>query len=533
MLKSVRIKVMIRKIIQESVKKSISNLQKEGIFDKFEVVPQISRSPKDSNFGDYSTNVSLEISKLIKENPIKVAQRITDNLNVDIYSKVEIASPGFINFYIKEEIFKKELQRILKEKEKFGNLNQKKERIQVEFISANPTGPLHVGNSRGGPFGDVLANILKKAGFYVEKAYYLNDYGSQIETLGHSVLKDEKAKYAGEYIEELRKELKPFLNIDAYKLGKEASKIILKKIIRKSVKDLKIKYDEWFSESDLYKKGKVDKAIKRLEDKGLTYQKEGALWFKSKDFSDNRDRVLVKSNKEKTYLAGDIAYHLYKFEDKKFDTAINIWGADHMGDIDGLMSAMEALGHKNKLQIILLQFVTLFEGKQKMKMSKRKGTYITLDYLLEKVPADVVRFFFLSKSSNTHLNFDIKLAMEQSSKNPIYYVQYAYARICSILRKTKSKEEFKSSFCEEELNLAKDLLRLEEVIEDCANDYQIHRITQYSLDLASSFHKFYKNCKVLCEDKRTEKARIGLVKATEIVLKNTLDLMGISSPCKM
>jgi arginyl-tRNA synthetase len=487
--------------------------------------------PENQKYGDYSTNIALKL----KRNP----REIVEKLNSSLFEKIEIAGPGFINFFLSKEYLQKQIRVILKEKEEFGKLNiGRNKKIQVEFISANPTGPLTIGNARGGPFGDVLGNVLKRAGFKVEKAYYINDYGMQILALGHSVLKDNQAQYKGDYIDYLNKKIK---ETDAYKAGEKAAKIIIEEMIKKTVERMGIKYDEWFSEKELHKKSEVDKVLNFLERKGLIYEKEGAKWFKATRYGDRRDRVIVKADGWKTYLAGDIAYHRYKFEKKKFDKVINIWGADHAGDVAGLLAALEALGHKNKLDIILLQFVTLFEKKEKIKMSKRKGIYLTMDELLDKIPLDVIRFFFLQKSADNHLNFDLDLAREQSEKNPVYYVQYAFARICSILRKGK-KQELKIKVMTRnlkllnhlsELNLIKQLIRLPEVIEDTAKDYQVQRIPQYSLDLATAFHQFYRDCRVLSEDKNLTQARLNLVLATKIVLKNTLDLMGISAPEKM
>ena len=275
-----------------------------------------------------------------------------------------------------------------------------------------------------------------------------------------------------------------------------------------------------------------------LKEKGLVYKQDGAKWFKSKQFGDERDRVVIKKDRNKTYLAGDIALHDYKFKDKKFDKVINIWGADHHGDVPGLMAGVEALGYKDKLQIILLQFVTILDKGEKQKMSKRAGLYVLMDELLNKVGKDAVRFFFLQKSPDTHLNFDLKLAKEQSSKNPVFYVQYAYARIHSILAKSKIKNQeskllFENLNKEEEINLIKQLIKFPEIIEDIAKDYQVQRLPYYSIELANAFHRFYENCKVLDKNEKIAQARISLIKATKIVLKNTLKLMGISAPEKM
>jgi len=569
---------MVREEIKKLLENSIKKLWAEKIFPKFDI-PEIKlEHPEEKIHGDYSTNVAMMIAKQINKNSLEIAGNLKSKILGDqpkagrmwwvgcslksgLFDKVETAKPGFINFFLSKEYLQKQVEEILKKGEKFDQLNiGKGKKVQVEFISANPTGPLTVGNARGGPFGDTLGNVLKKAGFKVEKAYHINDYGMQVLTLGHSVLKDSEAQYKGDYIDYLHQIIK---DEDPYKAGQKAVKIIVEEMIKKTVDRMGIKYDEWSSEMEFHKSGAVDKALELLKKKELIYEKEGALWFKSSQFGDERDRVVVKADGWKTYLAGDIAYHQYKFEKKKFDKVINIWGADHYGDVPGLQAIVTALGHKDKLDIILLQFVTLLEKGEKLKMSKRKGIYVTMDELLDKVGPDVVRFFFLQKSADTHLNFDLSLAKEQSEKNPVYYIQYAHARICSILQKLKiknqafiyeseGKEEGKALFAYEklktriknlgllnhpsELALIKRLIQFPEIIEDTAKDYQVQRIPQYSVDLATVFHQFYRDCRVLpdlIEIRSLSEARLALVLATKTILKNTLNLMGISAPEKM
>jgi len=533
---------MIREKISKLIQKSIKELQKEGTFPEFEV-PEIEvEYPKEKAHGDYSTNITMVIAKLIKKEPMEIATLLgsrVQGLGSRFFEKVEVAEPGFINFFLSKEYLQQQVGEILKQGEKFGNLKTGKDKkLQVEFISANPTGPLTVGNSRGGPFGDTLGNVLKKAGFEIEKAYYINDYGMQILALGHSVLKDSEAKYKGDYIDHLNKIIK---EKDTYKAGEKAAKIIIKEMIKGTTDRMGIKYDKWISETKLHNLSFVEKILEILKKKNLLYEKEDALWFKSSKFGDERDRVLVKKDGWKTYLAGDIALHYYKFEKKKFDKVINIWGADHAGDVPGLQAGVSAIGHTGKLDIILLQFVTLFEKKERLKMSKRLGIYVTMDELLNEVGIDVARFFFLQKSADTHLNFDLNLAKEQSEKNPVYYVQYAHARICSILKKCQMKNEkfkmkiqnLKSLNHPSELELMKQLIKFPEVIEDTAKDYQVQKIPQYALDLAAVFHRFYRDCRVLTENGSLRKARLALVLVTKIVLKNILDLMGISAPEKM
>ena len=526
-------------LIRNEIRKIVKNsLKKEGLVD-FEF--QILKS-KEKKHGDYSLNIALEIGKKQKINPLDIAEKMKLRLEKEgkkVFEKVEVLPPGFINIFLNHKCFEKLIDEVLRKREAFGNLDLgKKQKIQVEFISANPTGPLTIGNARGGPFGDTLANVFKKAGFATEKAYYINDYGNQITALGHSVLKDDKAKYTGEYIDFLNNRIEN--ETDPYKIGKWASYIILKEVIRATVEKMNIFYNEWFSETWLYENKRVNKVLEFLKKNNLTYESEGAVFFKAKEFGDNRDRVLIKSDGKATYLAGDIAYHEYKFKDKKFDRVINVWGADHAGDVKGLESGVEALGFKGKLETILLQFVTIEQNGEQVKMSKRLGTYITMDDLLNDVPVDVVRFFFLQKSANTHLNFNLELALEESDKNPVYYVKYAHARICSVLRNSGIKiERIKKAKHisllkeEAELNLMKEILKFEEIVEDTAKDYSVHRLPQYALDLASAFHKFYNDCKIITEDKKISQARIELTLASKFALSNILSLMGISSPEKM
>jgi len=524
---------MIRQEIIKLIEDSVKEVQ--GSLPDFKIDKVAIERPGQKIHGDYSTNVALKIAKDIKKNPIEIAKLIRDHLRdkkSKLFDKIEVVKPGFVNFFLSKDYLGKQLEKVIKEKERFGELKiGKGKRVQVEFISANPTGPLTVANARGGPFGDVLGNVFKKAGFEVEKAYYINDCGMQILALGHSVLKDKEARYKGEYIDYLNKIIK---EKDPYRAGEKAAKIIVEEMLKGTAQKLRIKYDEWFSEKSLHESGEIDKIIEYFRKKDLAYEKEGALWFKSSNYGDERDRVLVKSDGSKTYLAGDAAYHKYKFEKKKFDKVINIWGADHYGDVPGLKAVVAALGHEGKLDIVILQFVTLLEKGKKMRMSKRKGIYVTMDELLNKIDVDVIRFFSLQKSANTHLNFDISLAKEQSEKNPVYYVQYAYARICSILEKAK-KEKIELIKLEHssEIDLAKHLIKFPEVVEDTVKDYQVHRIPQYSRELAESFHHFYANCKVLGEEKELQESRLALVLATKYVLKNTLKLMGISAPEKM
>ena len=485
-------------------------------------------SSASGNFGDYSTNVAMRLKK--------PAQEFSQKLGSDLFEKIEVADPGFINFFLSKEYLQKQVSPILKEKERFGQLKiGKSQKINVEFISANPTGPLTLGNGRGGFWGDVLTNVLNKAGYQAKREYYINDTGEQIKKLGHSVLNDVEAVYQGRYIEELRKKIK---GNDPEKIGQSAAKIILQEMIKPTIKKMKIKFNVWFSEKTLYQKKEVDKVLDTLKKKKLSYESEGALWFRSTQFGDDKDRVLIKEGGEKTYLASDVAYLKNKFT-RGFQKLIFFWGADHYGYVARIKAAAEALGYKKEqINIIVMQLVRLIREGQEVRMAKRTGTYVTLDELIDEVGLDVTRFFFLARGADTHLNFDLALAKEQSENNPVYYIQYAHARICSILSKSKvsnskSKINYKLLYHPAEMKLIKQLIKLPEIIEDTAKDYQVQRLPQYATELATTFHQFYRDCQVLSKNIHLARARLSLVSATQIVLKNTLSLMGIFAPEKM
>jgi arginyl-tRNA synthetase len=504
---------MIREEIEKLIKKAVKNLYKK------EVKVRVER-PTEAVYGDYATNVAMAL----KKNP----QEIANTIKADIFEKVEVKN-GFINFFISKKYLQQKIESILKEKDKFGSLKiGKGKKINVEFISSNPTGPLHIGNGRGGFYGDVLANVLDKAGYKSFREYYVNDMGRQIEILKNS-LEGRQPAYPGPHIENLKK--RKIRDVE------KAIKIILEEYIKPVIERIGIKYDKWFFESELYKKKEVDEILNFLKKNNLIYEKEGATWFKSTKFGDDKDRVLIKKLEKETYFLSDIAYLKNKFE-RGFDFLILFLGAEHHGYTPRLKAAAKALGYNSdNVKPIIMQLVKLFERGKEVKMSKRTGIYVTLDELIDEVGKDVARFFFLARSSGSHLNFDLDLAKQQSEKNPVYYIQYAHARICSIFKKTKNikpkaknLELLKHS---SELALMKQLIRLPEIVEDASKDYQVQRLPQYAIDLATIFHQFYRDCRVISDNKELAQARLSLVLATKIVLKNTLDLMGISAPEKM
>ncbi len=532
---------MIRDEVTNLIKKAIKKLREEKKLADFKI-PEIKvEHPREKSHGDYSTNIALEIGKIVKKDPIKIAKQFKEAFGKvatkPLFERIEVVAPGFINFTIFQKILIKKLKKILEEKEKYGKAKKgKRKKVNIEFISANPTGPLTLGNGRGGFCGDVLSNVLEKAGYKVTREYYINDVGEQIRKLGLSVAGKEK-HYKGDYVKELRKKIKPKKDSDPSEIGKKAAEIILKEMIKPTVKKMGIKFNKWFSEESLYKKDKLKNVLSYiLKRKNLVYEKDGALWFKSTQFGDDKDRVVKRSDETPTYFLSDIAYLKNKFE-RGFDKLIYFFGADHAGYIKRIKAATEALGYKKEqLEIIIMQLVRLILKGKEVRMSKREGNFVTLDELIDEVGVDAARFFFLRRTAGSHLNFNLNLAKEQSEKNPVYYVQYAHARICSILRKAKRKPknpDFASLNQPAEIELVKQLLYFPEIIEDTAEDYQVQRLPQYTFDLAEAFHKFYEKCPVLTEKKKLTEARLGLVEACKIILKNTLDLMGISAPKKM
>ena len=538
-------------MIRQEIAKLVKQAAKEAGF----TVPQVVKIdyPADERYGDYSTNFALKTAKTVKLLPKEIAHNLRShilNLQPNLFEKIEVAEPGFLNFFVLKEYLQNQIREILKQKEKYGNLEIGRKKINIEYCSANPTGPLHLGHGRGAFWGDVLANVLQKAGHKATREYFINDYGRQVSLLGESInarfleLLGQKVEikeefYQGGYVTDIAKEIpQKYSKLPETKRIQTFTEIGFKKMLveaKKLLEKVGVKYDVWFSERSLYKKGLVRKATELLKKKGFTYEKEGALWFSSAKLGDDKDRVLVKAGGEPTYFASDIAYHLNKVS-RGYDLLINGWGADHWGYKPRLMAAAKVLGFDEKLKIIIGQFVRLIEKGREVKMSKRSGTFFALEDLIGEVSSDVARFFFLMKSVDTHIDFNLDLAKTQSEKNPVYYVQYAHARICSILRKAEVKEvQSLLNLLDHpsELKLVKQLTRFPEVVEDIAEDYQVQRLPQYAMDLAAVFHQFYRDCRVISEDKNLSRARLCLVSATKIVLRNTLSLMGISAPDKM
>ncbi len=519
---------MIKFKIKELVKKSLETAYPSAGDFKFQI------EYASDKFGDYSTNVAMIVAKRVGERPIDIAGKITAELSKDaMFEKVEVAKPGFINFKIALPYLQQQILEINKAGKKYGNSDLSQDlKVNVEFISANPTGPLTIGNARGGVIGDTLANIFVSTGWRITREYYFNDAGGQIDVLGHSILKDEQAQYKGDYIEKLAKQIK---TTDYKEAGKQAAQIIIG-WIKTTAEKMGIKFDVWTAEGkDLRDKGKLEETFAWMKEEGLAYEKDGALWFKSTQFGDDKDRVLIKSTGEPTYFGVDAAYHRNKLLERKFDKAIDVWGADHHGDVSRIKGFVKALGFEDKFEIVIHQFVHIVVDGKEVRMSKRTGNFIAVDDVLAEVGVDAYRFYMLAYDLNSHLNFDLKLAKEKSEKNPVYYVQYAYARISSILAKAKSVQESDLSLIKEpaEIALTKELIKLPDIIIETAEDYQVQKLPHYALELATKFHNFYEKCRVISEDEKLTAARINLIKATQIVLKKTLDLMGISAPEKM
>ncbi|WP_051172899.1 arginine--tRNA ligase [Thermodesulfobacterium hveragerdense] len=550
---------MIKQRIKEAVEKAVRTVFGEIPLPQFEI-----ETPRKGFFGDYATNIAFVLKKSLDLPPLEIAEKLVQELTKErsLFEKVEFVNPGFINFWVSTRYYLENLLKAIEEKDNYGQINLGKgKKVLVEFVSANPTGPLHIGHGRGAAYGDSLARVLEFTGYSVTREYYINDKGTQMDILGESVylrakeLNGEKIDfpedfYKGEYIYDIAKKILAdhpnLLELERKEAIAICREIAIKTILEDIKSDLerfRVVYDSWYSEKSLYEKGKVDALINLLKQKGLVYEKEGALWFRSSDFGDEKDRVLIRSNGEYTYFAGDIAYHHEKFVDRGFDLAINLWGADHHGYVKRLKGALKALGlNSENLEVILIQMVNLIEGGELKSMSTRQGEFVELKELLDEVGVDATRYIFLSRSSDSPLDFDIDLAKKQSQENPVYYVQYAHARICSIFEKAKEQGlgqinwrevDFSLLSSEEEIALAKKIEEFKEVIESAGKFYAPYKLTYYLLDLAKQFHEFYTKHRVLSEDIPLTLARLGLCLGCKIVLKNGLNLLGVNSPEKM
>ena len=555
---------VIDEYLVECIKKSLSDIAREKSLKPEGFRDITLEIPKIEDHGDYATNVAMVFAGLFKEAPRKIAHRLiacfSDPRN--LVDRIEVAGPGFINFFLRDEAWYDVLRVIINKADKYGTSNWGyKKRVQVEFVSANPTGPLHVGHGRGAVVGDVIARALEATGHSVEREYYINDAGRQMEILGHSILlryyelfgknvdfPDDY--YQGDYIVDIAKEVKEkrgdrYLQMEEAEAVADLAKYGGQKIldgIRCDLADFGIEYNCWFSEKSLFEKSAVNKTIEELKEKGFVYEKEGALWFRSSDFGDEKDRVIVRSNGAFTYFASDLAYHRDKFE-RGFKQVIDVWGADHHGYVPRVMAGMKALGFDEKdLQVVLVQLVSLLRSGEPVAMSTRKGEFVTLREVMDEVGKDAARYIFLTRRSDSHLDFDLELAKEKSSDNPLYYVQYAHARICSLFRVAKEEgieidwsEDVDLSLLDQpqEKKMMKILAQYPSVVNNCAKFLEPHRLPYYLNDLVSVFHSYYNKNRIISDNEPLMKARFRLVKAIQTVIKNALGILGVEAPEKM
>ncbi|MBI5407902.1 MAG: arginine--tRNA ligase [Nitrospirae bacterium] len=570
----------MKPIVLEIIRKALESLKEQW---GLEGVPDIDvEIPKNEEMGDLATTAAMGLAKTLKRPPGKIAEEIVEAIKnppipplskggeggVDVFESIEIAGPGFINFKFSKDFFYSELGRLLKEGHSSLSADTGKgRRVQVEFVSANPTGPLHIGHGRGAAVGHALCNLLTAAGFEVRREFYINDAGVQVRLLGESVFARylqllgldapfPDDGYKGDYVESVAEEIikrvgDEYLNKAFEDCGEFFTNVAYKNMLADIAKDLKdfgVVFDRWQSEKELYEKGKVQDSLITLRQKDLLYEKDEAQWFRSTTFGDDKDRVVVKRDGEYTYFASDIAYHKDKL-DRGFDTIINIWGADHHGYIPRIRSVLEAFGlPKEKFRVILIQMVTLLRNGEPVQMSKRAGEFITLREVVDEVGADIAKFIFLTRRADSHLDFDLETAKEQSAENPVFYVQYAFARISSIFRQAEEKtvksyelrvksEEGETSLSalkeDEEISLIKKLLQYPMVFEGAAVSFEPHRITYYLQELAGMFHSYYNKHRVISDDAGLTNARLGLCRAVQLVLEEGLKVLGVSAPERM
>tara|TARA_B100000902_G_scaffold16720_1_gene20085 strand:+ start:4167 stop:5831 length:1665 start_codon:yes stop_codon:yes gene_type:complete len=541
------------KNIKDNIISALEPYDIEITLDDFSLSP-----PKQESFGDLSSNIALLISKQMKENPLGVAEKIKAELlnkNIKNIDAITVTPPGFINFVIKQNFYQNNLKSIIQDKDDFGkDFKGKDKSANVEFVSANPTGPLTVGHGRNAVIGDTVSNILEWHDYKVTREYYYNDAGKQMRTLGKSVearylelleksFEFPEGGYQGDYIIEIAKEIinnngKDLKENDAQFLS-SAEKTIFRQI-KNSLNSLGIKFDIFSNEKSFYDSGAIEQLLSQLKDKGLIYEDDGATWYKATELGAKQDKVYIKSSGEPTYRLPDTAYHRDKIN-RDFDLIVDVFGADHTDTYPDVLSALKALNlDTDHIKILIYQFVTLIKNGEKVKMSTRKADFITLDNLIDELGLDIVRYFFIMRSMNTHLDFDLNLAKDQSDKNPVFYLQYAYARICNIIRhgegqNYKFSDDFDATLLNQssEIKLLKLMSNFPTMMETALDTLEPQIIANYLQELASSFHKFYGNCKVITEDKNISQARLGLINGTKIILSTGLSILGISAPEKM
>ncbi len=553
--------MIIRHKLAKVLEQAAKEAQQEGVLAATALPEIVVERPQNPEHGDYASSLPLKLARTTEKAPQAIAEKIIEFMPpLPEVSRIVVASPGFINFSLSTGWLTEQVAAILDAGDSYGNIDLGAGKpVQVEFVSVNPTGPLHVGHGRGAVLGSTLANVLSATGYAVEKEYYINDAGSQLDAFKRSLYARYQQclgidvdmpsdGYLGNYMVDLAKEIikkegKRFSTMPVDVAIQELGLLGVTRImdmIKKDLKLLDVEFDVWFSEQSLYKNGQYEKVIKLLTKGGYVAEKENATWFISSALGEDKDNVLIRSDGSPTYFASDIAYHFNKFLERKFESVIDIWGADHQGHVSRMMAVVNALGiNPKRLKVIICQLVTLRRGQEVVRVSKRSGDMITLRELIDEVGPDACRFVFLSRSADAQMDFDLELAKKQSADNPVYYVQYAHARISSILRLAKEKGidynrgDVSLLTSEPELTLIRRMTRLPEIAELIADTLEPHHLPYYAQDLATVFHSFYKQCRVVSKNRELTQARLKLVKAAQIVLARTLHLMGMTAPESM
>ncbi len=550
---------MIKHELERLVEEAIARASERGDLPVVPAPEVVLERPPKAELGDYATSVALRLQRAARMAPQAVAGAITHHLEQPAaVAAVQVAGPGFVNFFLADEWIQDQVDVILRQGAAFGRVPLGNgRRVQVEFVSANPTGPLHVGAARNAALGDTLANLLVATDHRVQREYYINDAGSRMEALGASVwaryrqLHGLSAElpadgYEGEYVTELAQEIsaergRSLLETPSDEAIQQLSRLAEERVmawIERDLADMGVDFDRWYSEQSLFDNGLFDTALGLLRDGGHVVEREGAIWFASSELGEDRDNVLIRSNGQPTYFASDVAYHYDKFLVRGFDRVIDVWAADHQGHVPRMKAMVRALGiDPDRLVVLLYQLVKLFKDGQELKMSKRAGTYVTVRELLDEVGADAARFFLIARSSDVTMNFDLDLARQQSEENPVYYVQYAHARISSILRHAGNADwssgDVRLLATEPELGLIRSMLQFPELVETATLNLAPHHLPFFAQELASVFHAFYRDCRVVSDDPGLTRARLKLVSACRIVLANCLRLMGVSAPDRM
>ena len=552
----------IKETLASAIKAAAQKAIDEGKVKSGELPEVLLEVPPQKEFGDFATNFAMQSARSLKCNPRMIAQAVVDNLDCAYIEKTEIAGPGFINFYLKQDWMYDMLAQIIAAGDNYGNLVQEnKEKIQLEYVSANPTGPLHVGHGRGAAVGSALANLMKAAGYDVTREYYINDAGNQInnlaasvnarylQELGQEVEFPENGYHGHDIIETAQRIIRiygeEFLHMEEAERLEKFKTIALKEKLAALKEDLEafnVHFDVWFSEQTLHDAKAIKSACDLLSERGYLYEQNGALWLKATEHGDDKDRVVIRDNGIPTYFAADIAYHRNKFE-RGFDHVINLWGADHHGYIARMKAAVGALGYNpEQLEVLILQMVSLYRNGELVKMSKRTGQSVTLNELIEEVGTDAARFFFVMRSIDSQLDFDLTLATEKSNENPVYYIQYAHARICSIMRQLEEAGIKPCATADLKLNVLTDGTELElikklgeypDMLASAAKERAVHRVAHYVHDLAGLFHSFYNQCRILGVEGDVQQARIALVTTVGHVIRHALAILGVSAPERM